>query len=602
MTVDYRASHFTGGFWKAKEDLDRDVTINAVYQQFKESGRIGAFDFNWKEGMPNKPHIYWDSDVVKWMEGAAYILQRENIPELEQKVESLIDRIEEHQWDDGYFNSYYAVIAPDKRFTVRGNHELYCAGHMIEGACAYYEATGRDRWLKCAEKYADLIKKVFMDEHSASFLTPGHEEIELALYRLYKTTGKKKYFELSKYFVDIRGTVSEEENYLENAYFQSHLPAREQREAVGHAVRGVYFYSAMADIARETGDQALADACKALFDDITKRKMSLTGGIGATRFGESFSIPYDLPSDTAYNETCASIGMVMFSHRMFLLDKKRSSIYADVIEREIYNGILSGLSLSGDCFFYENPLEIRVENYTKPYVETKSFTYAPDERPKNFSCSCCPPNLCRFLSSLERYFYAYDEETKEIYINQFADSTYEKDGVNVNVKTDYPLNGKLKITSNVPVHVRIPCWCSFFTADKPYVMKNGYARFEGGEFSLEFDMKPCLITANPAVKELSGKAAVCLGPIVYCAEGIDNKDIFSLSFDVRRISEALIKYNSDFMLNEISLPGFIRTSASGELYAPISSEKFEETEIKLIPYSCFANRGKSDMLVFLGYR
>lgn len=290
MFTDYRSVTLTGGFWHEKELLNQTVTIDAVYDRFAETGRIDAFNCDWHEGEPNKPHVFWDSDVAKWMESAAYILAKESRPDLEEKIERLIDRIEANQHPDGYFNIYYTVVEPGKRFTNRNNHELYCAGHLMEAACAYSEATGRDRFLRLMERYADCIARIFVEEKSAAFETPGHEEIELALIRMYRTTGKRKYLDLAAHFLNRRGQSDNRETQVrdEARYTQSHMPIREQHTAYGHAVRAVYLYSAMADLAKETNDDALLDVCRDLFRDLTTHKMYVTGGLGINAYRRGF--------------------------------------------------------------------------------------------------------------------------------------------------------------------------------------------------------------------------------------------------------------------------------------------------------------------------
>ncbi len=604
MQTDYRNVKLTGGFWKIKEDLNRDVTIPAVYERFYDTGRIDAFKCDWKEGMPNKPHYFWDSDVAKWMEGAANCLFREEIPELSAKVEELIDRIEANQGEDGYFNIYFTVVAPDKRFKDRNCHELYCAGHLMEAACAYYHATGKDRFLKIMEKYVDHIAQVFMKDKSAAFLTPGHEEIELALFKMYRTTGKEKYKDLAEYFLETRGqSVTQEKQIFDVAcHTQSHAPVRMQHEAFGHSVRAVYLYSAMADLAMETGDTELLDACRDLFNDMTKRKMYVTGGIGSTDLGEGFTVPFDLPNDRAYVETCASIGMIFFANRMLKADPLHAAAYADTIELEMYNGALSGLSMDGEKFFYENPLEIYMKDRKRITGTNDEERWPITERVRVFSCSCCPPNLNRLLSSLGEYFYAFDEKTKAVWVNQFGESTFEKDGVRVSQKTAYPFDGKIEIEAGTEVHVRIPGWCRHFTADQPYRTENGYAVFMPGVIRIEFEMKPELIASRTLVVRNIGKAALRFGPMIYCAEGIDHPyDLHTFYFDRTRMKNAEVTEDPAFDAPVILLDAYHRIDKTDELYAPLS-EHFEPAKLKMIPYHAFANRGETDMLVFLNYR
>ncbi|MBR4206432.1 MAG: glycoside hydrolase family 127 protein [Clostridia bacterium] len=605
MLTDHKNVRITAGYWREKADLNRDVTMNAVYDRFHESGRIDAFRCDWKEGKPNRPHFFWDSDVAKWMEGAAYILGQEENPALEEKVEALIDEIEKNQGEDGYFNIYFTVVEPEKRWSNRDCHELYCAGHLMEAACAYYNATGRGRFLSVMEKYADYIAKVFTVEHSAAFNTPGHEEIELALYKMYKTTGKEKYLDLMKYFLETRGQPDNKESQIfgEAHYAQSHAPIREQHEAYGHSVRAMYLYSAMADLAAETGDKELLAACRDLFEDVTERKMYITGGIGSTNIGEAFTIAYDLPNAHAYTETCASIGLMFFANRMFRADPVRSSKYADIVELEMYNGALSGLSLDGEKFFYENPLEIRLRDRQRITATHDREHWPITQRVRIFGCSCCPPNINRLLPALGDYFYGWDEEEGAVYVNQFGTSEFTLGDVKVTQTTGYPMDGTVKITSNVPVYVRIPGWCGrFFKADRTHVTANGYARFEPGEFTVTFEMKPMLVSANVEAVNNIGKAALRYGPFIYCAEGADNgDDVHTLFFDRAMISMAKAEYSTFFGAPVITLPGLRIKSMTRALYAPLD-EQYEYAPLRMIPYAAFANRGECDMLVWLNVR
>lgn len=589
------------GYMYEKSELNRKVTIDAVYDRFYETGRIDAFKCNWKEGQANKPHVFWDSDVAKWIEGACNILKKHEDEELLKKVESIIDDIEENQCKDGYFNIYYIAVEPSKKFTQRAMHELYCAGHLMEAAVAYYEATGNKRFLKIMDKYTDYIIKVFVTDDSAEFNTPGHQEIELALVRMYKTTGDKKYLELSKYFIDTRG-VREKDNSIDEQQAQSHLPVREQMKAIGHCVRALYMYSAMADLAKEYADKKLLETCKALVDDITNSKMYITGGIGAKR-GESFLDKYDLPNETAYAETCAAISIMFFMQRMLKLENK--SLYADVIERAFYNGVLSGLSLSGKEFFYENPLSINLKKRERKKVlhpQRQGEEYAITQRVESFFCSCCPPNLNRLLSSLDEYIYGTDNGA--YYINQYTSSTMEHDGAYIKQITDYPVSGKVKIEcKNVKtLMLRKPYWCDKFEINSAYELVDGYIKIENPTENIEVDfrMKPVLIGADARVTNLNSKAAVCCGPIVYCTEGIDNSDdIFSLFIDSANC-DFKVEYDEKFGLNTIEMNG-LRRKISDKLYSKYSPE-FEKAAIKLIPYSCFANRGETDMAVWINVK
>ena len=577
MYTNYRNVDLIGGFWADKQQLNSTVTTQAVYDRFFETGRMDAFKCEWHEGEPNKPHIFWDSDVAKWMEGAAYILAKEDRPDLSEKVEELIDRIEMNQGEDGYFNIYYTVVEPENRFTVRNNHELYCAGHLMEAACAYYEATGRDRFLRLMEKYADYIAKVFMVEKSAK----------------------------CAHVLERRGQPDNEESqiFLASHYAQSHAPIREQHEAFGHSVRAMYLYAGMTDLAKETGDEALLTACRDLFNDVVTKKMYVTGGLGSTRIGEAFTVPYDLPNAGAYTETCASIGMIFFARRLMEADPANAAKYADIIELEMYNGALSGLSLSGDEFFYENPLEIyRVERHRITATNDQE-RWPISQRVKIFGCSCCPPNLVRWLASIGQDFYAQDEQSGEVYIHQFADSAYERDGVNVRVETEYPHNGTLHIIANVPVHVRIPGWCHSYRADQPYTAENGYIRFEAGEITLKLQVRPELIASSIRVARNQGKAVLRRGPMIYCAEGCDHEgDVHTLCFDRMAMSTAKVTYDEALKNDVVTVDGWRLADAESDvLYAPLT-ECYAPVKLRMIPYHAFANRGKCDMLVYMPYR
>ncbi len=605
--INYKQVEITGGYWKKKQELNKNVTIDAVYDRFSETGRIKAFKFEWKEGMPDKPHIFWDSDVAKWMEGAAYVLAKEHNDEIYQKVNELIEDIEKNQCEDGYFNIYFTVCEPDARFTNRWAHELYCAGHLAEAAVALYEGIGDSRLLKCMEKYMAYIKKVFMEEKSASFDTPGHEEIELALIRMYNCTKDKKYLDLAMYFINTRGTSEKDLNDIVNSpedktadtglSTQTHLPVREQKTAEGHSVRACYLYTAVAEAAALTGDKELFESCKSIFDDIITKKMYITGGIGSTNFYEGFTTPYDLPNKRAYAETCASIGMIYFAQKMMISENK--TIYADIIEKQLYNGMISGLSLDGKSFFYTNPLGINLAvNNRFPGHTTNSKEWNPiTQRPPVFGCSCCPPNINRLLASIGEYIYGYEDD--EIYVNQFVISTAEINGMKISQQTNYPADGRIIIKSESAkaVHIRIPSWCNEFEIDCDYSVKDGYAVVENAEcINVNFIMKPVFMEANTGVHNNVGKVAVMYGPVVYCAESCDNTKNLEELF-ICNDFKAEASFDEYFDANILSVKG-VRKISCKELYAPVS-DNYEDYTIKMIPYAAFANRGESNMCVWM---
>lgn len=613
--VGFENSRITGGFWKQRQDIFRRVTIDAVYDRFEETGRFEALKFNWKPGMPFKPHIFWESDVTKWIEGAAYFLKKERNEELEARIDELVARMERTQEADGYLNAYFTVVEPDARFTRRTDHELYCAGHLIEGAIAYAEATGKDAMLRVAMKYADLIDRVFRIEHSAAFDTPGHEEIELALMKLYRYTKEERYLKLAEYFINTRGTSARDTTYdfTDQEHMQSHLPVRKQKTAEGHAVRALYLCSAMADLALETKEEELTESCRTLFENITAKRMYVTGGVGSTYRGESFTFDYDLPEYTAYNETCASIALALFCRRMWLIEA--DSRYADCAERALYNTVLSGVSLSGDEFFYENPMSAdprrNAFNESRPDGLKEHLPIL--KRVKVFGCSCCPPNLVRTVGSVADYMYSVSEEENTVFAHCYmeADSDISLNGktVSLSQKTAYPYDGKILIRvereGEFTLAVRIPGWCrnAVLTVNgkeaheedvKGYVYLTRYWA-AGDEVLLELPMDVKWIAANPKVIDACGRVAVTRGPLVYCAEGLDNEDMPLKSVRVVRNGKVEI---AEEEIGQMKLP-VIHMQAFGikpfeALYTEEEPQE-EECRLKLIPYFAWTNRGVTEM-------
>lgn len=613
MPVGFEKSDVTGGFWKAYQDLFRKVSVDAVYDRFEETGRFEALKCNWKEGMPNRPNIFWESDVAKWIEGAAYFLQKQRDPQLEARIDELVERMERAQGEDGYLNAYFTVVEPQARFTRRTHHELYCAGHLIEGAIAYAQATGREKMLRIVMKYADLIDRVFREEHSAAFDTPGHEEIELALVKLWRYTGQERYLKLAQYFVDTRGTSSRDTTYdfADQEHMQSHLPVRSQKTAEGHGVRALYLCSGMADLAMETGDRGLFDTCRTLFDNIVNRRMYLTGGVGSTCRGESFTFDYDLPEYEAYNETCASIALALFCRRMWLVDP--DGRYGDVAEQAIYNTVLSGVSLSGDEFFYENPMSTNPRrnafNDTRPEGLKEHLPIL--KRVKVFDCSCCPPNLLRAVGSIADYLYSTDKET--IYAHCYMEADTElslgEKKIRLLQKTGYPFDGKIVITlegeGDFALALRIPGWCqrariAVNGEELSYRTQKGFAFLErswksGDQVTLDLPMEVKWITANPQVIDACGRVAVMRGPLVYCAEGMDNGDRPLKDVRIARDSETEVSMEEieGFDLAVIRMAASCRRPFEG-LYTQ-EALPVEEFTLKLIPYFAWSNRGVTEM-------
>jgi DUF1680 family protein len=604
-----------GGFWYDRQQINAETTIRAIYERFVEMGRFEALKFNWKEGDPNRPHVFWDSDVAKWVEAASFVMEKRPQPEWEQVIDECAELMLSHQREDGYYNSYFLHLAPEKIFQERWEHELYTIGHWIEAAVAYHRATGKDRLLLFARRMVDCVEKVFVKEQSAAFATPGHPEIELALVKLYRHTGEERYLALARHFLDKRGTGPEPYyDFALSAYAQDHLPVREQTTAEGHAVRANYLFCGMADVALEDGDEALHAACRTLFENVTQKRMYVTGGTGSSHIGEAFTIDYDLPNRTAYAESCAAIALAMFCLRMRLLEPEKAE-YADIVERVLYNGFLSGVSLDGKSFFYENPLAIDLAQINKDnsIVPDRRARSPITQRQEYFDCSCCPPNIARFLASFGDTLYHYTDD--RFYVDQYAASTTETQAAGGRMRivqeTEYPKNGKIRIRYEsdraFSLCLRIPAWCNAFTLSlngdiiEPQVI-SGYAVLPAAKQAqavLEFCMDATLWQANPHVAADAGKVAVQRGPVVYCAEGVDNPGPL-YSYFLRPDAKFTEEPNTLSPLPALTTTALRREWGAGApLYRPCTPD-VTTAPLRLIPYYCFANRGNSDMQVWLG--
>ena len=595
--IDFRSVKINDGFWKVKQDMCKNSTVKAVFDRFTDTYRFAALKCGWKEGDEEKakPHFFWDSDVAKWIEGVAYVLEQTESPELEAICDSAIDDIVANADENGYFNSYF-LIFDEEKFSNRDRHELYCLGHLIEAAIAYHHATGKDKLLRAMCKYTDYVEKRFKIDCDAGFATPGHPELELALMKLYKATGEKRYADLSKHFIDLHGNNDKDGERLwwmaNKNYNQDECTLRERETADGHAVRALYLLCGMADVAAEYGDTEILEACKRCFYNVATKRMYITGGVGSSPQGEAFTVDYDLPNRTAYTETCAAIALVFFTHRMLQItgDVK----YADTLERALYNGVLSGISMDGKSFFYENPLAIDVDFNDVDKCVTEKRRYPITQRLEVFGCSCCPPNMVRFIPSVGNYAFSEDEST--LFINQFMDCTAELEDGSVTVKTAYPADGKISVSysGDKRVAVRIPDWCKSFSANCGYELRDGYAYLADQNAEILLDMPVRVIAANPKIHENAGRVAVQRGPVVYCAEGVDNE------FNVHT---AMLDKNGTFTLTdgEFILPNLKTTAfvpkATESLYFD-AEDMTEEVSLTLIPYYAFANRGESDMLIW----
>jgi len=613
--------------WDVLNDRIDNAEPSHAIKNFKIAAGLLKGDFY---GM-----VFQDTDVFKWLEAVAYILMAGPDAELENKADEVIDIIEKAQQGDGYLNTYFTIKEPDKRWTnIRDNHELYCAGHMIESSVAYFEATGKRKFLDMACRFADYIYTVFGTEQGKRRGYPGHPEIELALVKLYRVTGEKQYLYLSKYFIDERGKTPnyfeleveanlEEKNEIWKKlglrYYQAHLPVRSQTTAEGHSVRAIYLYSGMADIAIETGDKSLIESCKKLWSNIVTKKMYITGGIGSTSFGESFTFNYDLPNDTLYSETCASVGMIFSAHRMLQIDP--NSTYSDIMEKVLYNAAISGISLDGKKFFYVNPLEVWPEASEKSKIKEHVKT----TRQSWLRCACCPTNIARLLASIGQYIYSISED--EVYTHLYIGSETELDlsGSKVKIKqeTKYPWSERVKISVYIDKEkefsllLRIPGWCDnakiFINHEEinlSDIKVKGYARLKriwknGDVVELVLPMVAQRVRAHPGVRADIGKVAIQRGPIVYCLEEVDNGP---------NLHEIMLPAKSELKaeFDENLLGGVIVVTAEAERYNSKWTDdelyKFEEESeyrpvtVKFIPYYAWANREPGEMIVWINER
>lgn len=565
--------------------------------------------------------VFQDSDVGKWIEAAAYKLMIHPDPLLEQEIDRIVDIIGQAQQPDGYLNTYFTVKEPGKRWTNLAEcHELYCAGHLMEGAVAYYEATGKRAFLDIMCKMADHMDTVLGPQEGKLHGYPGHPEVELALFRLYTVTKNKRYLNLAQYFIEQRGREpfyfdSEWESRgrvehfsglrnLGRSYMQAHAPVRQQQDAVGHAVRAMYLYAAMAEIAAETGDESLAEACSRLWDSAVNRKMYITGGFGATHVGEAFMSDYELPNDTIYAETCASVGALFFGKA--LLRKKRDGRIADTMERILYNGMLSGMSLGADRFFYVNPLEVMQGVSGKQ----PGYEHALPIRPSWFACACCPPNMARLIPSLAQY--SYQEDANSVTIHQYLGGTVTLEKASLTLDSNYPWDGHMKwhisARQSLTLYVRIPGWTSdarlHLNGDAiPACTEAGYACVElaqgESELCLDLEMKAQRWYAHPSVRQDAGCVAFGYGPLIYCFEGVDNPEPLC-ALRVGQEEPVMSAFQPGLLggIRTMTVAGARLVSKTGELYAQEPADR-ETITLQGIPYYAWANRDAKDMRVWL---
>ena len=572
--------------------------------------------------------VFQDTDVAKWLEAVGFALSFGRDEKLEQLADETIDLIGRAQQPDGYLNTYFTIKEPELRWTnLMEGHELYTAGHMIEAAVAYYEATGKRKFLDIVSRFADLICDTFGTGAGKCSGYPGHQEIELALVKLYKVTGKQAYLDTAKYFIDARG---QGENYFlqeekgekykrifhdfedyDTKYSQSHLPVREQESAEGHAVRAVYMYTAMADLAELYDDKELLAACDTLWNNIVEKRMYITGGIGSSGLLERFTTDYDLPNDCNYSETCASIGLAMFGKRMANIKKDAS--YMDVVERALYNTLLSGIALDGKSFFYVNPLEVWPDNC----MPRTSKEHVKPVRQTWFGVACCPPNITRTLASLGQY--VYFQEGSTVYTNLYIanETKTEFDGVpfTLRLSGNYPWESKVRFEiegereAQAVFAFRIPEYAQNFRmtrngAPVEYRTEKSYAKLEGtfGKDVIEiaFDTSAMFVYANPSVRADAGKVAVVKGPLVYCLEETDNgANLASLFVDTAKGIECTFDKELFGGSEVLRLSAQkIKPSADHSLYRTEKPEK-EPVTLRAVPYCYWGNRKTGEMSVWI---
>lgn len=585
-------------FWSPRLETNRRVSIPHNLDTCEETGRIDNFRHA-SGATPRgdfRGHIFHDSDVYKVLEGVAYSLHTHPDPALRARLEEIIDLIAGSQQEDGYLNTWFTVAKPEDRWKNLGaDHELYCAGHMFEAAVAHYYATGDRKFLDVACRFADHIDSVFGEGKRHGIA--GHPEIELALVKLWRATGEERYLNLTRFLVEEHG--NDKHRQLFGEYAQDHLPVRQQTEPVGHAVRFLYFYSGVADLAAIDGDEGYVNTMNQLWDYIVTKKMYLTGGVGVQGHGEGFADAYYLPNYDAYCETCASIGMVFWNHRLALLHGDGK--YADLVERLLYNGAISGISLDGAKFFYVNPLASHGDHHRQPW----------------YGCACCPTNVVRFVASLGQYPYATIGDGEGICVLQYVggDVTLplQSGRVRVTQETNYPWDGNIKITvapeeaAEFTVRVRIPAWCDRATLsvnDDPMDAKpdQGFVSIHrkwnpGDVIRLNLPMEVRRIPANPQVEAQQGRMAVMRGPVVYCLEDVDNPcavDQVALAAD----AQFEIEHRGDLLSGVTVLKS--QGTQSGIRETDDGLELGEgRVDLTMVPYYAWDNREAGNMVVWI---
>ena len=617
--VSFSQVNITDEFWKPKIDKVATKTLAAcIYQTEVATPRIKNFERVARaKGEKHEGIFYDDSDVFKALEAMAYSLKTHPSTEMEKKCDEWIDKIAAAQQPDGYLNTWYTLKGLQDRYTDMSMHEDYNAGHMIEAGVAYYNATGKKKLLDVCIKWADHFDALFGP--GKQHWVTGHQELELALVKLYKVTKNEKYLKLADWLLSERGKKLAKgytwTDWKDTAYAQDVLPVKEQTQITGHAVRAMYMYTGAADVAAQTGDEGYMKAMRTVWEDVVYRNMYITGGIGSAGSNEGFSQDYDLPNEQAYCETCASVGMVFWNQRMNAMSGNAE--YIDVLERSLYNGALDGLSLSGDRFFYGNPLASRGQHYRREW----------------FGTACCPANIARMIASLGDYIYAKSDDA--IYVNLFVGSNttipLKSGNVGVKMETNYPWEGKVKLMidpekkGKFKVYIRIPGWAqekiapgdlykgNFLVAVSHYTTpvavngemerskhENGYVVIErewkkGDIVEMSFRMDEQRITARPELKQDSNRIAIQRGPIVYCIEGADNNG---------KAWNIILPPNTEFSVIDHKVLDEPIKALTAEVPVVTVGEdgmslKTEKKKIIAIPYYTWANRGRNEMQVWL---
>jgi uncharacterized protein len=636
-SVNFDNVQIFGGLWAERQTTNRSRTIPAILHQLEKTGRLDAWNMSPSRERPRKRsviYMFFDSDTGKWLEAVGYSLKTHPDPELEKVTDEIISRIQKAQKPDGYLNTYFGNLEPENQWAnLRDWHEMYNAGHLLEGAIAYYNATGKRTILDVLSRFADHINERFGPGEGQKRGYDGHPEIELALVKLYRETGEKKYLNLSKYFIDERGQAP---NYFDieakergedpadfwaqtYKYCQAHKPVREQTEATGHSVRACYLYAGIADVALETEDAQLADVSRKLWDDLTSHQMYITGGLGPAHSNEGFTFAYDLPNETAYAETCAAISLAFWAHRMFHLDP--NGRYIDVMERVLYNNLLSGVSYEGDNFFYANPLTSYP--FVNPFEHFSGITSDKHYRRQEwYFCPCCPPNVARIVASIGSYFYSSTSDRLYVHLYNTNTAKLELGGnaVQVEQQTNYPWDGSIKLSiktatpTQFELALRIPGWCHSYTVavnGQPLVLtaKDGYAIIarqwaDGDQVTLILDMPVERIAPHPDIRHDAGHIALQRGPVVYCVEEVDNGARLAniaiphdaplqAQFDEQLFGGVSVITGNAVRIEPAAWPGgmYQPKSVVGYAAAPFA--------FKAVPYYLWANRVPGEMRVWL---